>query len=264
MLNKELILKKISKIDDKLFISKILDKALKSMNIVSVVHSDFLDPYQKALVEKAFSGCEDIDCTFDGGYAGAERTIIFFHPAFISFNDDIDRDSFFKVLRITLNSRDSLSHRDYLGSLMGLGIKREKIGDILVYEEACDVVVLAEIADYIRYNLTKIGSTKVGVEVKSTGELQVPEPKVREINTTVASLRLDCISSAGFGMSRNKAAEFIKAEKLNLNWEMTNSPTKQVKEGDTITIRGKGRVVIEKIGGTTKKGRISITLKKFI
>ena len=261
MIDKNLILKRIMGIEDKLLVSKILDKAAKAEDIKCRTRSDFFDPHQKSVIEKAMQGDSDIEYTFNGGYTGAERVVIFFCPDFM-FDDDMDLP--FKVLQIKPNTRDTLTHRDYLGSLMALGIKREKIGDILVRENSCNIIVLDEIADYIKYNLTKVGNAKVGIEVKEADELQVLEPKIKEINATVASLRLDSVASAGFGISRSKIAEYIKGDKVSLNWEVTDSLTKQVKEDDTISIRGKGRVVLESIGRTTKKGRTGVVLKKYI
>lgn len=264
MVNKEQILKRVLKIEDKLLVSKILDKASRSEKSKKIVYSDFLDPYQKNVVERALSADSEINFTFYGGYDGAERVIIFFRPNFMSEDNNYDDENPFKLICISLNSRECLTHRDFLGALMGLGIKREKIGDILVKENSCEIIVLYDIADYIMYNLDKVGNARTNIEVKDTDEIQAIEPKLKEIRTTVASLRLDSISSAGFGISRSKITDYIKSEKVNLNWEMTDSLTKQVKEGDTISIRGKGRVVLEKVGGTTKKGRIAVELKKLI
>jgi RNA-binding protein YlmH len=123
---------------------------------------------------------------------------------------------------------------------------------------------LKEISDFIKYNLEKVSNVKVDIKEVEEDELEVPESKVKEIRTTVPSLRLDSVSSAGFGISRSKIAELIKNERLSHNWETTDSVTKQVKEGDTISIRGKGKVVLEKIEGKTRKDRIFIILKKFV
>lgn len=265
MTDKELILKRFLKIDDKLLVSKILDRAFKTQRAKVVTYSDFLDPYQKGLVEKAFSGDDDIDIVFDGGYDGAERNIVIFRPSFMSFyEEDEDFERPFRLIHITTTAGGSLTHRDYLGSLMGLGIKREKIGDILVREDGCSVVVLGDIADYIQYNLTKVGNVKVRVEQLDIDEIQTNDPEVKIINTTVASLRLDCLAAAGFGMSRNKILDYITAEKVSLNWDVTSNASKAVKEGDTISVRGRGRVTVEEIGRTTRKGRIGVILKKLI
>lgn len=264
MVDRESILKKVQKIDDKLIVSKILDKAAKAQKSSSPAYSDFLDPYQRSIVERALGDVVDLKYEFNGGYIGAERVIIIFRPNFISPRSESDIVYPFKVVNITLHGRGALTHRDYLGSLMGLGIKREKIGDILVEEESCTVIVLSEIADFIKYNLSKVSNIKADADIISIDQLVAPEPKVKEVNTTVASLRLDSIAGAGFGMSRSKAAEFIKGEKVSLNWEIADSLTKQVKEGDVISIRGKGRVVVDSIGGTTRKGRISVLLKRLV
>jgi RNA-binding protein YlmH len=262
MINRELILGRISKNDDRLLVSRVIDKVQLAMKIQKPVHTDFLDPNQQSIIQRAFLELDDIEYDFNGGFNGAERAVVVFRPVFID-DEDLTND-FFKLLYIKLSSRDILSHRDYLGSLMGLGIKREKTGDIIVGEDECNIVVISEIAEYIALNLTKVGNNSVTVQIREIGELSVPEPKTREISVTVASLRLDCIAAPGFGMSRSKAAEYIKAGKLNLNWVTVENSDRTVREGDTISIKGKGRVVIEKVWGKTKKDRIGIILKKYV
>lgn len=264
MINKDLILKKISNIEDKLFISKVLDKALKAEKIKTVTHTEFMDPHQQNIVEKAFSGYDDLEFNFNGGYEDAERAAAFFYPSFIDSEDESYFDFPFKLLNITYSSRENLNHRDFLGSLMGLGIKREKIGDILVNDNNCNIIVMEDIAEYIKFNLKKVGNSKVNIEQSDIDELEVPEPKTKTINTTVASLRLDSVSSAGFGISRSKMAGFIKSDIVSLNWDVTSNLAKLVQQGDTISVKGKGRVVVESIGNTTKKGRIGVNLKKLI
>jgi RNA-binding protein YlmH len=265
--DKEQVLKKVAKIEDKLLVAKMLDKAARAEKLKKVVFSDFLDPYQKNIIEKALSFDNEINFSFYGGFDGAERVIVIFRPGFMSdeFEDEgLEEESPFKLIYILLQSRENLTHRDFLGAIMGLGIKREKIGDILVSEDFCEIIVMSEIADYIKYNLEKVGNVKTSIEIKEADDLEKIEPKVKEIKSTVASLRLDSVSSLGFGISRSKITDYIKSEKVALNWEITDSLTKQVREGDTISIRGKGRVILEKVGGITKKGRISIELKKLI
>lgn len=263
-MEKSQVLKSIAKTEDKLLISKIIDKAEKAIRHKCYSYTDFLDPYQRNLIEKFLMSQADVKIVFNGGYEGAERVIAILCPDFMLEGNISGQEVPLKIVQVKVRHRNSLSHRDFLGALMSLGIKREKIGDILVKEDFCSIVALSDIADYINYNLLRIGKFEVENEVKEISSLQPDQPKVKEINTTIASLRVDCVASAGFGISRTKIAEFIKAEKLNLNWEMTNSLTRQVKEGDTISIKGKGRVVLETVGRTTKKGRIGILLKKYI
>lgn len=267
-MDKESVLRRIAKAEDRLFVSRLLDKAVKAMNAGVITHSEFLDPYQRTIVEKALSDLPDANILQDGGYPGAERVILVFCPDFV-FDGDEDYTTYMdkhpiSVLNLEVKNAGKLTHRDYLGSLMGLGIKRKKIGDILVKEDGCAIFAMSDIAGYVQYNLSKVGNTRIKVTLGDMEELDIPEAKVRDINTTVASLRLDCIASAGFGTSRTRMADLIKAERVQLNWETTDNPSKQVKEGDTISMRGKGRIVLEEIGRITKKGRTGVLIRKLI
>lgn len=263
MINKENILKKITKIEDKLIIAKVLDKADKCEKIAKIVHTDFLDPHQKKIIISVLSDIKGSNYIFSGGFNGAEREVLFFCPDFISESDSV-YEATFKVLLLTPKGKENLTHRDYLGSVMGLGIKREKIGDIVITENGCYIIVLSEIADFLIYNLLKVGNSKVLIETVPLDNIRITERDQKEINRVVASLRLDSVASAGFGISRTKTSEFIKNEKVNLNWVTISDPTKMVKQGDTISLRGKGRISLESIGGVTKKDRIGIVLKKYI
>lgn len=265
MSDRELILKKVQKSEDRLVVSKALDKAEFASKTGRISYTDFLDPRQQSIIDNALSGFDNIEYSFYGGYNGAERALAIFRPDFVDEEDDLQEFAgFLRLLHIIPVSRDNLTHRDYLGALLSLGIKREKTGDLLVREEYCDVFVSSEIANFLQANLAKVGNTRVSVSIEEIVEVAAPEQKAKEISITVASLRLDCIAGPGFGMSRSKAAEFIKAGKLSLNWEVEDNPSKLVKEGDAVTIRGKGRVIVESVGGRTKKDRIGIILKKYI
>lgn len=261
MINKKNILDKFSNIDDKLLVTRVLDRANQAEKSWSSTCSDFLDPYQRKLVEKVLCSVQDIGYRFDGGYEGAERTIAVFQPEHMPDNEEKD---LLRVVNIELKKEESLTHRDYLGSIMGLGIKREKIGDIIVREKSCSVIVLKDVADYILYNLEKVGRYSVDVSAGEPGSLKVPEPKTKEIKCTVPSLRLDCIVSNGFGVSRSQVAPLFKSGRVYVNWEPEESLSAQVSEGDTISVRGKGRVILDQIGKTTKKDRISIILKRLL
>jgi RNA-binding protein YlmH len=170
---KDVFLKRVSKIEDKLFLSKLLDKAIKAEDTRSVTYSDFLDPYQKSLLQKTFKVDNDIKYIFNGGYPGAEREIVVFCPNNMSIYDYPNFKYPLNLIEISSRKMENLSHRDFLGALMGLGIKREKVGDILLEEGICRVIVINEIADYIKFNLDKIGKTRVDVEIKSVDEIHV-------------------------------------------------------------------------------------------
>lgn len=262
-MNNRDILNSIKNSDDRLLVSRVLDKVEKAEKTNSIQHTDFLDPYQQTVLGRVFERIDQIEFNFTGGYEGAERVIAIFSPAFY-FEKDILSDLPLKCLDIKKSGREAASHRDYLGALMGLGIKREKIGDILVGDDFCNVVVMSEIADYIALNLNSAGNSRVCADIISMENMIFPIKKTKEINTTVASMRLDSIVGSGYGVSRAKAAELIKAERVSLNWVTADSPAKPVKEGDTVSLKGRGRVIVEKVGGLTRKGRTSIILKQMI
>ena len=155
-----------------------------------------------------------------------------------------------------------LTHRSILGSVLGLGIKREMIGDIIVQNNLCDIIVSKNIAEYILNNLKFVGHEKVSVKEISFDEIIIPEDTSKEIKTTVSSLRIDNIISAGYGVSREKSMALVKGEMVKLNHIVVKSAVKMVREGDLISVRGKGRLEIHEIGGTSKSGRIKIVLAR--
>lgn len=264
MVNREILLSKALKIEDKLLLSRVYDAAEKCERSCKEVHTDFLDPNQQKIVEISLKAVKSINYSFEGGYQGAERKVLLLRPDFMFSENGYDENNFMELLRITPKGNELLTHRDYLGSIMALGIKREKIGDILVRDKNCDLIVLKEISQFIIYNLDKVSNTRVKIDLFDFSLIEESKSDSKEVKTTVASLRLDSVAGSGFGLSRSKMVEFIKAGKVHLNWQETNDPSKVVNKGDVITIRGRGRVVFEEITGKSKKDRFGIILKKLI
>lgn len=261
MFDRDRILKCAVKQEDRLFLSKIIDKAVRSYRSKEVTYSDFLDPSQQHILEKAMDLQDEVTYELDGGYEGAERAVAFFYPIEPYYSEI---ESPIKFLNVSVKTSDTLSHRDYLGSLMGMGIKREKIGDILVNAEGCNIFALREVSDYIIYNLVKVGRSKTSVEYTDPESIEAPNRETKTIKTTVASMRLDCIVAAGYGISRSRASEFIRSERVNRNWETAADISATVRSGDTISVRGRGRLVVESEGLITKKGRIAVVLNRLI
>ncbi len=156
-----------------------------------------------------------------------------------------------------------LTHRDVLGAVMGLGIERELIGDILPAADTAKIICDVKIADFIVNNLTMIGAVGVKTSPSHLAEIAAREERTKEIRATVASLRLDSIVAAGFGISRSRAAEDIAADKVKLNWQSAASASKTIKEGDVLSMRGRGRVEVTEVRGPTKKGRTVVVLNRF-
>ncbi len=260
-MDKNALIKMVSKLEDRVLVSRLLDK-VEQCRYSSFVYSDFLSPYEAAIAKKILDKINDVFYTFVGGYEGAERVIAAISADFID-EDNAFNSAPLSFLRITPSIEKPLSHRDYLGSLLGLGIKREKIGDILVCESYADVFLIDKLAEYILYNLDKIGNVTVSCELLDVYQYSAPQKKEKLINTTVASLRADSVASSGFSISRTKVLDYFRAQRVNVNWELVQNPSKQLSQGDVISIRGKGRIVLEKVAGTTKKDRINIVIKRF-
>ncbi|MGN0940521.1 MAG: RNA-binding protein [Selenomonadaceae bacterium] len=221
----------------------------------------FLNPYEMEIAETIAATFDGLTSDFSGGYEGAERQrAIFMHR-------DFGGSPSFDIACLNATWHDEfarLTHRDVLGALMGQGIKREKIGDILVTARMARILVDKKMAEFLLQNLTDIGAAHVECELGELADIAPREERVKDISATVASLRVDSIAAAGFGMSRSRAASDIEADKLKLNWQSVKNASQTVKQGDVLSMRGRGRVEVAEIRGKTKKGRIGISLKRYI
>jgi RNA-binding protein YlmH len=147
---------------------------------------------------------------------------------------------------------------------MGVGVAREVLGDICVGKDSCDFFVTEEIAPYILQNFTSAGRAKVSLTQIPIADVQVPEPEVKEIKDTLASLRLDSVISSGFRIGRSQAAQYSSAGKAAINGLPCEKPDKAVVEGDKISVRGMGKIKLKTVGGQTKKGRISVVIDRYV
>ena len=252
---------------DKLLLSRIDDKIRESERTYDTSFLGFLTPGEKAYAQRYLTGKSAAFC-FDGGYRDAERTLLLIKPD----NDAIpfrDAGEFLIALRISsFLEGKALGHRDYLGSLIGLGLKREAVGDILPYTDGkmqyCDVLLLKSVGDAVSGSLERIGRSGVRVEEIQKEYLHVPEKSLREIRDTVASARLDAVVSSGFSVGRNEAKELCQKGLVALNYETVEVPDARVGEGDVISARGYGKIKLAEVGGETKKGRIRIVIHKYV
>jgi len=200
---------------------------------------------------------------FFGGAPEAERAVCCWLPEYLEESWLTGEDSPVAAVRASFFEKDKLTHRDFLGSLMGCGIKRETVGDIYVSSGSCDFLVTREILPYVLDNLVSAGRTKLHLEPIGLEELSVPTLTVKEIKDTVSSLRLDSIVGSGFAMARGKAAALIETGKVSLNDLPCMKPDKLLSEGDKVSARGFGKLVLTQVGGRTKKDRISICIEKY-
>lgn len=199
-----------------------------------------------------------------GGWNNAKRKIIIFLPCYIDkeeFIHNINIQDPLKYLRLKLPKGFTLSHRDYLGSLMSLGIERSVIGDILSYDNGCDIILLENMLSYIQENFTKAGNVSFKSKVLSDyKQLTIPKINILESKFILSSLRLDCYISTVFKTSRSKAQELIKSGLVYINNSVENKPTRIVPLGASVNLRGKGKNIFFEIIGKTQKDNIIINV----
>ncbi|MDR0491914.1 MAG: hypothetical protein LBH28_11795 [Oscillospiraceae bacterium] len=219
--------------------------------------SKFLTPAESQSVAEHFSRRRDIALTFDGGFDGAERTrAVFTNPDWGGY----ERADLFAALKVAFRPQDTLGHRDVLGALMGLGIERETIGDIVIKGSFAAFVCLPELYGYIAENLTKAGRIGIDISKISIDELPDREEELVIKTDTVASLRLDAVLSAALGLSRTKAAELIATGVVSVNHQNCLRPDKEVDEQSLLSARGYGRAKLLEVGGVSRKGRTFIKI----
>ena len=239
---------------------RMVDLAYQSQKNHKYKLSGFLSPYEQEIAGTISNSIDDIKVDFDGGYVGAER-----QRAAFCHNDFAGTPAFeIAVIKAEWNGEFArLSHSDVLGSIMSLGVDREHIGDIIATKESAKILVDKKMAEYFISNLTQIGGTTVKTVIDELTSIAAKEERCKEIRATVASLRVDSIAAAGFGMSRSKATVEIEAEKVKLNWQSVKNASQSVKEGDVLSMRGRGRLEVAEIRGLTKKGRTGVLLKRY-
>lgn len=257
--------------DDKLLISKIEDKARQCSENSMITNTDFLDMHQKSVVASLRLPYPDVRMVFYGGFDGAERTVAVFLPDYIEDElsahfSAVPEDDPLTVIELTKDKfSPALSHRDYLGALMGLGIRREMTGDIIVSENGCRMAVLSKMAPFILDNLGKAGRGTLKGRILATSEARegtkatgIPE------SFTVSSMRLDSVVKNAFSVSRGDAAEAIEGGVVFVNDIECTKPDRKIVSGDKIVFRRKGRIIVGDCSGISKKGRVIVNIIKFI
>ena len=251
--------------EDRLLLAKVLDRARQASDRNIPAATDFLSPQQQMQTCDLLrlAGIPETGCVRLGGYEGAERNLFLFLPDWLE-PEDAASQSPIRCLRATFRAEEKLSHRDFLGSLMGMGIVREKLGDILVGPDSADLVVLDTVADFLLQSWPSAGRAKLTVKEIDSAHIHIPQVQCQKVRDTVSSLRLDAVASTGFRMARGKAAELITSGRVQVNWRACTKPDKLLAAGDTVSARGFGKFELTEVGGVTKKGRTAIVLKRYV
>ena len=220
----------------------------------------FLDEHQTAVCCNYLKKQIAVSYCFYGGSEHAHRLILG-----ISGKDQPPEPTDFPIETIgfSYRSQASISHRDVLGSLIGCGITRDKIGDIFCFEELAVAFVHRNLADFLAENITRIGREGVRVLYPFTGTIDTT-PAFKEVNGTVASPRLDAVLKVLLGASREQAAQLIRSASVQVDHQIVSSVSKTITAGETISVRGYGRYRVEDVSETTKKGRLILKAVQFV
>ncbi len=262
------VLNKYKKPEDKLLLSKILDKITfcTTKNQIQVTH--FLDLAQQEFLKKFLVEQKQKNYLFFGGFAEAERKMLLFYPekleSIMQKQENVFKE-WIKVIHILLPTdlQGKLEHRNYLGACMKLGLKREWIGDILVDNQGADIFVQKDSLKFLLANLPNLTRFQKA-QIEEIPLTHVKEVKIQkeEFTITVSSMRLDTIVAELAKCSRSKAMDFLMQEKVLINFETCTKATKEIKLNDRITIRGKGRFFLKEKIGDTKKGKIILKVEQ--
>ena len=267
---KKAILEKYKKIEDRLLISKFFDKidiATKSNRIET---TDFLNEMEQNILIKVIRLIKFENYKIYGGPDNSNRKIIIVYPEKMKelfLNNTFKFETLLSVFRIKVPKDDiaNFNHSVYLGGIIKLGIKREKIGDILVHDEGSDIIVKKETEKFLYANLKTLTRFRdAQISIIKLNEVTNVDTKFEDIKIITSSLRLDNIVAELAKTSRSKAEEILEQERVFVNYEGESKSTKQIKQKDIVTIRGKGKFIIDEIIGNTRKGNYIIMVKKYV
>lgn len=269
-MEKQEIINKYKNDEDRLLVSKVLDKIKFAKNKNQISNTDFLDMYQKRITEKVLKAEKEKNFMYYYPCENTEKAMLIIYPEKyeeIFKNNNFNFSQFVKLIRIKLPNqlKGQYVHKDYLSGIMKLGIKREKVGDILVFEDGADIVVSSDICEYVLSNLNQLTRfSKSEIEEINIKEIRRPKVKTEELRITVTAMRLDCIISELAHCSRTMVVKIIEEQRVFVNYVNETKNSKIINVNDVIVIRGKGKFIIRNIVGETKKGKIVVIVEHYI
>ena len=247
---------------DEFFLKRIRELANLSYQRDIVTFSDFLNLNEQNMVSSLKRQFPQIVMETFGGYENAERQMVAFHPDALAFTWEYPIDCL-KIEPKAIKFSESLTHRDYLGALLNLGIERSVIGDIVVQEKAAWFFCQNKMTDFFLDNLCRVRHTNILI-TKVDDPDELPRPKLEAINGTCASVRLDSLISLAFKASRSSMVSYIEGGQVFVNGKLITSNGYEPKEGDIISVRGKGRCIFDGMSHQTKKGRCGVRILRYI
>jgi RNA-binding protein YlmH len=241
------------------FVDQVLDWKLVVEQEYRWKLTDFLDPRQQKIVQLLIGNSEEVNVDFWGGQDGAERKRALFYPDYMTPGKED-----FQVSAFELDYPSkfiSIDHPQILGSLMSIGMKRDKFGDILSSQtERFQILLSQEVEDYVLANFQSVGKAKVQLKTLAEEDVIKQIKNMEESFVTVSSMRLDTVISEAFHLSRSKVKPTIVSGNVKVNWKLVDDPSFQLREGDVLSMRGHGRCEIVEVQGITKKGKHRVNL----
>lgn len=244
------------------FLKRIRELANLSYQRDIVTFSDFLNLNEQNMVNSQNLRALGVTVQSFGGYENAERQMVAFHPDALAFPWEFPID----CLKIEARSgkfAESLSHRDYLGALLNLGVDRSVIGDILVRDTCAWFFCQKKMTDFFLENLCRVRHTDI-LTKKVESPQELPSPQLETISGTCSSVRLDSLIALAFKASRSSMVTYIEDGLVFVNGRLVTSNGYEPKEGDIISVRGKGRFLFEGITHQTRKGRCGVRVSLYV
>lgn len=253
--------------EEKIILAKLNDKIRLCKTKNKLVNTEFLNMYQENIIRKELERIKAKNYILTGGYSEAESKILIMYPEKIT--EEIAKENItniIKVIKIQLpnEQKGKYQHRDYLGTIMQFGLERERIGDIIVYEDEAYVIALSENVQYIKDSLqTTKKFKKSKIEIIDIVEMKVKKPEFEEIKISVNSQRLDNFISEICKISRSETTRLIESELVSINCKIETKQTKTVETGDVLIIRGKGKFIVSDFLDINRKGKQVVIVKKY-
>lgn len=250
--------------EEKIFINRIKDLANSTYNQNRYNFSSFLSPDEQGLVDSIRSEIKHVDYDFFGGHESCERQVIRFGSL-----DSLGYEEDFPICTLLIEPliekfSDDLSHRDFLGALMNLGIKRSVIGDIILKDKKAYVFCLSEVKDFIISELTRVKHTSIKITEISLDNDDTLNRELKDIEILVSSNRFDAVVASICKLSRTKASLLFREKKVLLNNRICENNSYSLKPGNSFSIRGYGKFIYEGEGGKTRKDRVYLKLKQYV
>jgi len=249
--------------EERAFVDRVQEWIERSAELHELRRTDFLDPRQQIIVQSLCNRNGMVNVRFVGGYEGAERKRALIAP---EYRDLEYEDAELSLLQVSSQQDkfQELEHGDFLGALLGLGIKRDVIGDIHLHDTFCHIVVADKMSQFLDISLRQVHRINVLTDVLPIEKLQPVSQQLEEMSFTVASMRLDGIASDAYRISRSKIVDPIRAGRCRINWKTEDDPSTALQAGDVVSIKGLGRFKLLEVDGVTKKGRIRVKIGKYV